>query len=382
MDVAVLGGGIVGASTAYELAVAGAHVALIDASFPGRASDAGAGIVSPETFADADEEWVAFGQLAAAHLRSLVGRLAEDGIETDNEVFAQCGSLVVAQTEHEDRWFSEVAARACARRGGVTEISATDARSIFPLLGEVWRALHSPTAARVDGRRLSRALRDGARRRGVDVVTTPAVGFERRGDRVVSVVGMDETVGCGAVVVACGAWSADAARWAGVELPVSPTKGQIVHLGIRTVDEAGRAAPRSSAQWPIVQPVFNFYLVPWPGDRVACGGTFEPQAGFDDRPTASGVRDLLREAVAIAPGLADATLLEVRVGLRPTSADDRPLLGPLPGATNVHICTGHGANGLLMGPFSGALAARAALGEPTPEAGAYTMARFVEQPPS
>ena len=106
-----------------------------------------------------------------------------------------------------------------------------------------------------------------------------------------------------------------------------------------------------------MQPILNFYLVPWPGGRVACGGTFEADAGFDTRPTAGGVRDLLRECVAIAPGLAGATFAEVRVGLRPTSADDRPLLGPLPGFTNVHVCTGHGANGLLLGPYSAALVA-------------------------
>ena len=106
-----------------------------------------------------------------------------------------------------------------------------------------------------------------------------------------------------------------------------------------------------------MQPILNFYLVPWPGGRVACGGTFEPEAGFDVRPTAGGVRDLLRECVAIAPGLAEATFAEVRVGLRPTSADDRPLLGPVPGLGNVHVCTGHGANGLLLGPYSAALVA-------------------------
>ncbi len=88
-----------------------------------------------------------------------------------------------------------------------------------------------------------------------------------------------------------------------------------------------------------------------------CGGTFEAEAGFDARPTAGGLRDLLRECVAIAPGLAGATFTEVRVGLRPTSGDDRPLLGPLPGFTNVHVCTGHGANGLLLGPYSAALVA-------------------------
>jgi D-amino-acid dehydrogenase len=45
------------------------------------------------------------------------------------------------------------------------------------------------------------------------------------------------------------------------------------------------------------------------------------------------------------------------VGLRPTSIDDAPVLGPLPGVANVFVATGHGANGLLLGPISGALVA-------------------------
>ena len=41
------------------------------------------------------------------------------------------------------------------------------------------------------------------------------------------------------------------------------------------------------------------------------------------------------------------------MGLRPTSVDDSPILGALPGMGNVFVATGHGANGLLLGPLTG-----------------------------
>jgi D-amino-acid dehydrogenase len=156
-----------------------------------------------------------------------------------------------------------------------------------------------------------------------------------------------EDLQCGALVVAGGAWSAGLGELLGCPLPITPTKGQIVHLG----------TTQESDGWPIVQPLLTHYLVPWPGGRVACGGTFEAAAGFSATVTAAGLHELLRECLVVAPGLADAEYLTTRVGLRPTSPDDRPVVGAVPGWGNVWVATGHGANGLLLGPYTAALLA-------------------------
>ena len=128
-------------------------------------------------------------------------------------------------------------------------------------------------------------------------------------------------------------------------------RGQIVHLRLR----------RDTAGWPIVQPVLSHYVVPWPDGRLALGATVE-DAGFDARATIGGMGRLLAEGLRLAPGLDDATFLEVRVGLRPMSEDLLPILGPLPGVEQVYVDTGHGAEGLLLGPFSGRLIARLVCG--------------------
>jgi D-amino-acid dehydrogenase len=144
-------------------------------------------------------------------------------------------------------------------------------------------------------------------------------------------------------------------EWLGHELPVGPTKGQIVHLGVDA----------ETADWPIAQPLLTHYLVPWPGGRVACGGTFEPGEGFSINATAAGLHELLRECLGVAPGLAGATYEETRVGLRPTSADDRALVGRVPGWSNAWVATGHGPNGLLQGPYSARLLAHRIAGRDT-----------------
>jgi D-amino-acid dehydrogenase len=224
----------------------------------------------------------------------------------------------------------------------------------------VQRRAYKPGAARIDGRGMADALREAARARGVRMVSGAVCGVRSaprpapsaRAVHAVDVEGGDE-VRCGALAVAGGAWSAPMGEWLGCALPIGPTKGQIVHLA--TTEESGG--------WPIVQPLLSHYLVPWPGGRVACGGTFEPGAGFSVTVTAAGLHELLRECLVVAPGLADASYVQTRVGLRPTSPDDRPALGVVPGWANAWVATGHGANGLLLGPYSAKLLAKHILDE-------------------
>ena len=104
------------------------------------------------------------------------------------------------------------------------------------------------------------------------------------------------TVACDALAIAGGAWTAAMGEWLGTPLPVGPTKGQIVHLGFEG----------ATGSWPIAQPLLTHYIVPWPGGRVACGGTFEADAGFSVGVTASGLHELLRECLTVAPGLEGA----------------------------------------------------------------------------
>ncbi len=305
-------------------------------------------------------------QACGRHYPALLARLADAGSQISQisqAQYAVCGILSIGLRPHEDDWFAPFA-RLVTRRspGAVAEISPEEARSRFPPLGRVHRVLFHPGAARVDGRGMAAALRQAAEALGVRFVDGAVGGVTAGGDggggnsaRAVHVVGQDD-VTCQGLVVTGGAWSAAMGEWLGVPLPVTPTKGQIVHL----------STDGETEQWPIAQPLLTHYLVPWPGGRVACGGTFEVGAGFDPRATAAGLHELLRECLVVAPGLGSAGYLETRVGLRPTSVDDRPIVGLLPGWSNAWVATGHGANGLLQGPYSSRVLAHVVAGRPQP----------------
>ncbi len=349
----VVGGGLVGTATAYELVCRGVDTVLVDRHDRGRATDAGAGILSPETNQDPDPGVFAVGLAAVRHYEDLVGRLADDG--APDAGYRRIGSLLVAERPGDDDVMQTAVALARGRAPRTREVGGDEARRHFPVLGPVRRALFNPDGRRVDGRVVRAALLTAAERRGLRVEHASVTGIESSSDGLVDAVRTaDATIETEAVVVAGGAWTAELARAFGVPFPVRPLKGQIVHLRLPDTD---------SSSWSIVQPVLSFYLVPWPDGRVACGGTMEADAGFDARVTAEGVHQLLRECLRTAPGLAGAELVEVRVGARPSTADGRPLLGPVPGWSNAVVVTGHGAEGLLLGPLSGALAAAHVLGD-------------------
>jgi D-amino-acid dehydrogenase len=343
-DVAVVGAGLVGLSLAYELACLGASVTVVDAGHPGRATDAGAGILSPATSMETEQALWPFLDRAGTHYPALLRRVQADGVDVGGTGYGRCGLLSVGLRETEDEWFAPFADRVLRRSpGAVAEITPEEAGSLFPPLGPVHRVVHAPGSARVDGRGMAAALRAAAAARGVGFVAGAARGVVGGAGHVDALRVEDHPdVACGAVAVAGGAWTKAVGEWLGTRLPIGPTKGQIVHLGVAA----------ETGFWPIVQPLLTHYLVPWPGGRVACGGTFEAVAGFSVDVTAAGLHELLREGLTVAPGLEGATYLETRVGLRPTSADDRAVVGRVPGWGNAWVATGHGANGLLQGPLS------------------------------
>ncbi len=363
-DVIVIGGGIVGASATYALARRGARVTLVDRGDVGQATASGAGILSPGASIRPLPAFFAIGRPASAYYDTLLAQLAEDG-ETETG-YAVAGLLHVATSAEEGARLPELARLFVERRaagfgqvGDVSEITGDEARARFPALGPaILGAVATTGAARVDGRLLRDALRRAAERRGARIVIgDAALEIAAAGGRVDAVLVGGERQAAGTVIVAGGAWSAALGEALGVALPVFPQRGQIAHLALPGSVTGG---------WPIVVGFHAHYLLTFAPERVVAGATRESESGFDARMTAGGVHEALVEALRVAPGLGGATLVEVRIGLRPASPDGLPLLGWLPGYDNVLVATGHGPSGLQLGPYSGAVVAGLALGEPAP----------------
>jgi D-amino-acid dehydrogenase len=347
MRIVVVGAGVLGASTAFHLARAGAFVTVVDAELDGRATAAGAGIICPWVSGVNDPVFYALYAGGGEYYPDLIAALAEAG-ETDLG-YRQSGAMLVSGDTQELAWNERMACqRAAPAMGEVTRLSPGEARGLFPPLRDGYGAVHVAGGARVDGRRLAAAL---LRASGVEVIRGMASLAVEAGQ----VAGVDVAgvrIAADRVILTAGAWSDQVLP---LGAPIQPQRGQIVHLRLDGVE---------TRDWPVILPPGSHYIVPFEGGRIVAGATRETNVGFDYRVTASGQAEVLAEALHIAPGLATAAMIETRVGFRPVGVEARPLLGWVRGVKGLAAGNGLGAAGLTIGPFAGRLLADLVTGRP------------------
>jgi D-amino-acid dehydrogenase len=283
----------------------------------------------------------------------LIDALAEAG-ETDLG-YRRVGAMLVSEDARELALMERMAReRAVAATGEVARLSARDARALFPPLRQGLGAVRVAGGARVDGRRLAAALLRAAVSHGA-AVTHGEAALAVEAHRVFGVDVGAERIRADRVILTAGAWADRVLRPLGLVLPIEPQRGQIVHLRLEGVE---------TEDWPVILPAGGHYLVPFDLGRIVAGATREIGAGFDYRVTASGQAEVLSEALRIAPGLGEATIIETRVGFRPVSRGIRPVLGWMPGIEGLAIGNGLGATGLTIGPFAGRLLTDLVTGRP------------------
>ncbi len=366
--IVVVGGGIVAASVAYHLTREGVSVVVVEAGRPGPATNAGAGIICP--WNDRDDPGYELAADGARYYPELLGMLAEDGhAETS---YARVGALRVGEDTGR---LESIAARLRSSRADRPEIGEVELVGVgepkrqFPPLAASLAGVWISGAGRVDGRQIRDSLLGAAVSYGASQIIGPAV-LDHAGSKVTGVTVGDESVAADTVVVAAGAWTAQVCAQVGWQLPVGPQRGQIIHAQIPDTD---------TGSWPVILPPADPYLLAFPGSRVVFGATRE-EAGFDYRTTVGGVGAMLGKAMDVAPGLAEATLLETRIGFRPATSDGRPVIGKL--TEGLIVATGNGPEGLTAGPWSGLAAAALALGQQPPmDLAPFDPARFQPRSP-
>ncbi len=349
-DYAIIGGGVIGLSIAWEMAQDDHRVALIERDQVGRqASWAGAGILPPSNLDKARHavEYLAalsFQQhsLWAEQLR------AETGIDTG---FRRCGAVFVARTAGEVAALHGQCSEWRENEIEAHELSPAELIELTPALsscGETIRtAVHVPAEAQLRNPDHLRALRAGCELRGVEILEQ-AGNVQLKSDREQGNeirLQNGQTVRADNVCIAAGVWSEQLVKQLGVSISTVPVRGQML-------------------LFKLPQPTFKQilyegtrYIVPRDDGHVLAGSTLE-EAGFDNTTTPQGIADLMQFAGGLIPELNETTLVNSWAGLRPASFDGFPYIGRVPAAHNVWLATGHFRNGLLLSTGTAKLVAQ------------------------
>lgn len=346
-DVVVVGGGVMGLTSALALARRGARVLVLERGSPGaEASAAAAGILGAQV-EPSGPGLVASLALASRALYPALARglLESTGIDTG---YQRCGVLKIARPGEVAPLHAAVGWQAGA---GLQAELADEARvrALAPGLGAVaGGGVWFPEDGQIDPVALLRALLRATREAGVALRSGAQVrGVWLEGHRARGVeLGDGTRVEAGHVVLAAGSWSSLLEGLPPQAQGVKPARGQIVEL-----------------QCPVrpFEPVIygpGAYLVPRADGRVLLGSTLE-FVGYHRDVTARGVRDLLTAATAIWPALEEASLARTWSGFRPHA--EAPLLG-LCEYRNLVLATGHHRNGILLAPITGEIVAEACEG--------------------
>jgi glycine oxidase len=344
-DVVVIGGGVIGASIAFELAGEKLRVAVLDRQQPGlEASWAAAGMLSPAPDSVRDLPLVPLGRESLNLYPEFVAAIEEASGESTG--YARDGTLEIfsapSADEDRDRRVAE-----CLQLGLAAESVAIDtARQWEPAIGPSSRAAAwLPEEGTVEPRAVMKAVMASAERRGAEFCGNCGVtGLIRERDRCTGVVAGGEEISAGHVVVAAGCFSREIApegEWFARYTPTRPVRGQM--MALRPDGPGLRRVLRSE----------KGYLVPRRDGRIVAGSTSE-EVGFERRVTTEGMRKIFDAAIELFPGLAGAEVLETWSGLRPGTPDDLPILGPTD-VQGLLIATGHYRNGILLAPVTAKL---------------------------
>lgn len=345
----VVGAGGIGLSIAWRAAAAGWQVTVHDPTPARGASWVAGGMLAPLT-----EGWP--GEDAALALNSAgllrwpdfsVALAEAAGMPSG---LGAAGTLVVGLDGADIGELQVLAEWLAAQGRTVAELTRKQLHAREPALAQGIRyGLDVPGDLAVDNRALLAALQSAGALAGVRIVADAVTELSALdADQVVLAAGVGSPALCPA-------------------LPVRAVKGEILRLRHR---RGVLPAPGCTVRGVVHGR--HTYLVPRP-DGLVVGAT-QYEVGEDREVTVGGVRDLIADAEAVLPSIAEYGLSESIAGLRPMTPDTLPLIGRLDARTV--IATGHGRNGLLLAPLT-ADAVLAELGGATlPEMAATHPRRF------
>ncbi len=340
-EVLIAGGGVIGCSIAYDLSKEGVKVTVIERESVGsQASGAATGLL---VSLGSTEVLGSFADLAIESCKrhkEIIPELEElSGIDVR---YGDLSWLELAFTEEEEQdlkrdmgWKPD--------SPGMSWLSDSDIQHLEPRTTPQARAgMHIQGLAQVDAYRLTLAFARAAEALGTTIKYGEVTGLKTQKGKVTGLATSLGDFQGDTVVFAMGSWSKEMEPWIDMPVPVEPLKGQTMHLEV------------PDPPIPCMIHHVASYVAPKVGGIVVAG-TFDGLMGYDTTIREEGKATIMEGVRTVCPGVMDARVVNHVTGLRPSTVDLLPILGPVPGLEGAYIATGHRRAGITLSAITGEL---------------------------
>lgn len=361
-ETVIIGGGIIGVCTAYFLAKKGRDVVLVDRGVIG----AGTSTHCNGSIVCGSEKFSMYNCVSNELYVQLISELGEDFH------YRREGSLKIIGTQKNFKKYSDLIERQKEYNPQARIISREDLKQLEPNLAleNVVAAVEYPSDADLNPYLAVKNIVRGAEKRGVRVYRSNEVrAIDRDGKKNRYIIHTSKgKVITEKVVNAGGSWSPQIGEMVGINIPVVPLRGQVVvteniyPIVSKKVNEAESKKCTIDYGGHLIDLNITFVYEPTPHGNCLIGRS-EEFVGFDNRTTLPVISKLCRRAAKFIPKLKKLNIIRTYSGLRPFCADGLPIISEVVGMPGFYIATGHGGNGISMGPVTGVLLSEMVTGQ-------------------
>ena len=334
VDVAIIGGGVIGCSIAYELSKKGMNCIVFEKTrLASGASGATAGMIGPIWYMDHTiNPYFQLGMESWESFPNLVEELKESGVDPE---FQQNGAIKVLLDESSDGFLLDDLKWQEKLGLGVRWIDRKELIDREPeITDKALGGIFSPKDATIKGSAFVRALAHSAGNLGATILENlDVISLKIEKNKVVGVITQSGHFHAEHTIIAAGAWSGISRHWTSELIPIRPIKGQ------RILIRKSGFVPKNWIQ----------SLVPQKDGTILSAATRE-EGIFNNTVTGDAISQMVASAKEIFPILGDAEFISASAGVRPGTPDGMPILGPIPHLSGVSIASGHDHVGIMSSP--------------------------------